>query len=106
MLLLPTLFTATTGQSAALPAAIAQIAAVPIFGSVVIVLGFVTWRAWRRDQERSDDALAHERSRADRAELANATLNKEVIDRVVPALTEVNRAMVDVLQALRDLDRR
>jgi hypothetical protein len=100
---------AAAGQGApadALSAIVASFAGYGVVGAVAIALGFVTWRAWRRDQERSDDALARERERADRAETANAELNREVRERVFPALQEAARVMADVVQALRDLDRR
>ena len=98
---------APTGTEAgALAAAVESFAGYGVVGTVAIVLGIVTWRAWRRDQERSDDALARERERADRAEAANAVLNDRVIDKVVPLLTDVTRVMGEVVQELRDLDRR
>ena len=94
------------GQQDAVGAVVAAFAGYGVVGAVAITLGFVTWRAWRRDQERSDDALNRERTRADRAEQANADLNKELRERVFPALSDVTRVMGDVVQALRDLDRR
>lgn len=86
--------------------AIKEFAGYGVVGMVAIILGIVAFRGWKNDQARWTEALERERQRADRAEAANTDLNKEMRERIVPLLTEVNRATSEVLVALRDRDRR
>lgn len=83
--------------------AIKEFAGYGVVGTVAIVLGFITYRGWKNDQARWQEALERERGRADRAEQANTDLNREMRERIVPLLTEVNRVTAEVLVALRDV---
>jgi hypothetical protein len=89
-----------------------------VIGVTCLVLGVVVWRLWKKDQEDADASLAREiertkqeRERADRAEekaeralQANADLNRDVRDKLIPALIENTRATTDLV-TLRNRDR-
>ncbi len=86
--------------------AIKEFAGYGVVGIVAIILGIVAYRGWKNDQARWADALTRERERADRAEQANTDLNREMRERIVPLLTDVNRVTAEVLVALRERERR
>jgi hypothetical protein len=82
--------------------AVKEFAGYGVVGAVAIILGLVAYKGWKNDQARWGEALTRERERGDRAEQANTDLNREMRERIVPLLTEVNRATAEVLIALRD----
>lgn len=47
-------------------------------------------------------AYAREVTRADRSDMALAELNKEMREKVIPALVDATRALADAADALRD----
>lgn len=103
---------ATTASDDPLTLVVSQFAGYGVVGAVAIILGIVTYKGWCNDQKRWRETILREQGRtksaeerAERAEQLNADLNREVRERVVPALTEVTRATAELV-AMRDRDHR
>lgn len=90
-----------------------------VIGVTCLVLGIVVWRLWNKDQKDADDSLAREIERTkqeqvradraeaarDRAEAANADLNRELREKLIPALIENTRATAELVRFRERADR-
>ena len=68
-----------------------------VLGAVAIVLLWFSFNAIVRERERAD----RETARADRAEAALAELNKDMREKVIPALTEATRVCTEAIAVIR-----
>lgn len=92
-------------------AAVGVFASYGVVGAVAIGGIVAVYRLWMNGQRTSAEALNREiekanqeRLRAERAEQINADLNREVREKIIPALVDVTRASADLVD-LRNRDR-